>query len=426
MDNLNLIKVKKKVHQSLKNTGCDNFLLAISGGSDSLFLLKVIHELSNEYKYNIRAVHVNHNFSLNSRHMENYCVHACNEYDIEIVVKNLNCNVKTNIEDHLRDQRYRKIFTVLKDNEALVLGHHFDDQIETFFYRLFRGSSPIGLSSMKEISKRENRIICRPLLSYSKKTIENYVQEEKIKFIYDLTNNDISFDRNYIRKKIIPTIKERWPGFSKVMKHNIMLQNSYKNIANDYCKMIFDHIVSNKQVDINILKSYPKYLHGIFLKYFMSQRINYVLNKNELSIILKLLYSDNNDYPRLILKNNSSIIRYNNFFYIVEDKIKDAFSEQLWNLKDDIFYGELRLSTKDFKDKGIYDRLCKKAPITLRAVRGKERMMLNKHNHQELKKIFQSKSIPLWERQRFILLFSKNKLLVACGDEHTFISSELR
>ena len=206
MDNLNLIKVKKKVHQSLKNTGCDNFLLAISGGSDSLFLLRVIHELSNEYKYNIRAVHVNHNFSLNSRHMENYCVHACNEYDIEIVVKNLNCNVKTNIEDHLRDQRYRKIFTVLKDNEALVLGHHFDDQIETFFYRLFRGSSPIGLSSMKEISKRENRIICRPLLSYSKKTIENYVQEEKIKFIYDLTNNDISFDRNFRIWPIIPYV----------------------------------------------------------------------------------------------------------------------------------------------------------------------------------------------------------------------------
>ena len=49
MDNLNLINVKKKVHQSLKNTGYNNFLLAISGGADSLFLLKIIHELSNEY-----------------------------------------------------------------------------------------------------------------------------------------------------------------------------------------------------------------------------------------------------------------------------------------------------------------------------------------------------------------------------------------
>ena len=66
MDNLNLIKVKKKVYQSLKNTGYNNFLLAISGGPDSLFLLKMIHELSNEHDYRIRAIHVNHNFSPNS------------------------------------------------------------------------------------------------------------------------------------------------------------------------------------------------------------------------------------------------------------------------------------------------------------------------------------------------------------------------
>lgn len=426
MDNLNLIKVKKKVYQSLKKTGCNNFLLAISGGSDSLFLLKMVHELSSEYNYYIRAIHVNHNFSPNSGDMENYCVNACKEYDVELVIKNLNCNTKSNIEDHLRNQRYREIFTAMNDNEALILGHHFDDQIETFFYRLFRGSSPNGLSCMKEISERESRKICRPLLSFSKKTIEKYVKEKKIEFIHDLTNNDTSFDRNYIRKNIIPNVKARWSGFSKVMKHNIMLQNSYKNIANDYCKVIFDHVVSNKQVDINLLKSYPKYLHGIFLRYFMSQTINYELSKNELSSILKLFYSDNNDYPKLILKNNLSIIRYNNFFYIIEDKIKNNLSEQLWDLNEDISFGDFRLTINELKDKGIYDCLCKKAPIILRNVKGKERMMLNKHNHQELKKIFQAKNIPLWERQRFILLFSQNELLVACGAEHTFISTELR
>ena len=426
MDNLNLTKIREKVYQSLKNTGCSNFLLAISGGSDSLFLLRVIHELSNRYEYNIRAIHINHNFSLNSENMQNYCINACNDYGVDIVIKNLNTTVRSNIENHLRDQRYREIFSAMRDNEALVLGHHFDDQIETFFYRLFRGSSPVGLSSMREISERENIIICRPLLSISKETIEKYVEQEKIKFIDDLTNNDISFDRNYIRKKIVPTIKERWPRINKVMKHNIMLQDSYKNIANDHCKLIFDRIVSNKQADINILKGYPKYLHGIFLKYFVSQNINYELNKSELSSILKLFYNDNNDYPKLILKNNSSIIRYNNFFYIVDDEIKNNFNEQLWDLKDDISFGDFNLSIKRLKDKGVYDFLCKKAPITLKGVRGKERIMLNKNNHQELKKIFQSRSIPLWERQRFILLFSKNELLVACGDQHTFISTELR
>ena len=98
-------------------------------------------------------------------------------------------------------------------------------------------------------------------------------------------------------------------------------------------------------------------------------RIRKIL-KNELSSILKLFYSDNNDYPKIILKNNLSIIRYNNFFYIVEDKIKNNPNEQQWNLKDDIFFGDFRLTIKELKDKGIYDCLCKKAPIMLRNVKG--------------------------------------------------------
>ena len=114
MVNSNLIKVKKKVCQSLKNTGYKNFLLAISGGPDSLFLLKMIYELSNEYDYTIRAIHVNHNFSPNCGDMENYCVNACKEYDVELVIKNLNCSTKSNIEDHLRDQRYKEIFKMRK------------------------------------------------------------------------------------------------------------------------------------------------------------------------------------------------------------------------------------------------------------------------------------------------------------------------
>ena len=100
MDNLNQTKVREKVYQSLKNTGCNNFLLAISGGPDSLFLLRVIHQLSTQYKYNIRAIHINHNFSLNSKDMENYCVNACKACDVEIIIKNINSNVKSNIEDH--------------------------------------------------------------------------------------------------------------------------------------------------------------------------------------------------------------------------------------------------------------------------------------------------------------------------------------
>ena len=426
MGNSNLNNLKEKVGQSLKKTGRKNYLVAVSGGSDSMLLLRILYELSNEYEYKIRAIHVNHNISSNSDEMEKHCIEACSRYNIEIIVKNIFVTPQNNIEDTLRNLRYEVIFKSMNDYEALILGHHVDDQIETFFYRLFRGSSPIGLSCIKEVSSRDQKVICRPLISVSKKTVLDSCKDHRIKYVNDITNHDTSFDRNYIRKEIIPVIQKRWTSINKVMTHNIDLQNTYRKISIDYCNMIYDHIVVGNKVDINILKSYPTYLYTIFLKYFISKTINYELNKNELSNLLSLLLTDNNDYPKCILKNNKSIIRYNNFLYIVDKQPTNRDFEKVWDLKTDISFGNYKISVKQIKDIGVYDKLYKKGPITLKLFKGNEKIKLNRNNHQDLKKVFQDKSVPLWERDRFILLFSNNELLVAYGNEHTFISTELR
>lgn len=426
MGNLNLTNFKQKVHESLQKTGLKKFLVAISGGSDSLLLLRIMHELSKEFDYCIRAIHINHNVSDNSDEMEKCCIHMCRYWNIEIIIKNINVTAKNNLEDTLRNQRYEKIFEAINEDEALVLGHHIDDQIETFFYRLFRGSSPIGLSCIKELSSRDEKIICRPFLSFSKKTILDYCNILQIEYVDDVTNYDVSFDRNYIRNKIIPIVKERWPSLNKVMKHNISLQDTYKKISIDYCYSIYNHVVNDNKININILKSYPTYLYTIFLKYFVSQTMNYELNKNELESSLSLLLADNNDYPKCILKNKTSLVRYNNFLYLISENPEHKIIDKIWDLKTDIFFGSSKISIKNLKDIGIYEQLYKKAPITLKSVKGNERILLNRNNHQDLKKIFQDKSIPLWERDRFVLLFSNNELLVAYGDEHTFISTELR
>ena len=112
--------------------------------------------------------------------------------------------------------------------------------------------------------------------------------------------------------------------------------------------------------------------------------------------------------------------------YIIDENEKSFINQTIWDLKNDIYFKNRSISIKDLKEKGIYNSLYKRAPITLKPVKGKEKIILNKKNYQSLKKIFQDKSIPVWERDKFILLFSENELLVAYGDEHVFISSELR
>jgi tRNA(Ile)-lysidine synthase len=178
MDNLNHNYIKETIKKSLSCTSKNKFLIAISGGIDSMLLLKMASLISNESNLSFRAIHINHNMSANSKEMEECCIKSCNKYSIDLEVKNIYEDKKNNIEDRLREKRYQILLKNTNNDESLLTGHHEDDQIETFIYRLVRGSSPKGLSSIKKISYRNKKILCRPLLTINKDDIlkrQNYI-----------------------------------------------------------------------------------------------------------------------------------------------------------------------------------------------------------------------------------------------------------
>ena len=175
-----------------------------------------------------------------------------------------------------------------------------------------------------------------------------------------------------------------------------------------------------------MLLSYPNHLYSTFLRYWISKEIKYNLSKNEIYNLLSILESKNNDYPKCILKNDMSIIRYNNLLHIVENKVNKITKQKIWDMKSDIGFGNCEIKLNKLKKEGIFDNLSLKAPITLKTVTGNEKILLNKIHYQELKKIFQNRSIPVWERDRFILFYSHDELLLAYSDKAMFISSEIR
>ena len=158
-------------------------------------------------------------------------------------------------------------------------------------------------------------------MQLSKKTIIELSRYFKLKFINDYSNNDLSFDRNYIRNKIVPSINKRWENINKVMNHNIKLQNNYSLIVTDYCENIYMSIIRENQLEIEKLLSYPDYLYSTFLRYWISKEVSYNLSKNEIYSLLSIIKGKNNDYPTYILKNGISIIRYNDCLYIVKNEL---------------------------------------------------------------------------------------------------------
>ena len=150
---------------------------------------------------------------------------------VSFACSQIKSNKKALSENDLRNLRYEIFSEFVDKNSTLFLAHHLDDQIETFFFRIFRGTGMDGIVGIpEERALNEGRLV-RPFLGLSKNLLLSYAKKHKLDFINDPSNKDTSFDRNYIRKNIIPKIKNRWPNYENKVQSFIDIQKEYLGLA---------------------------------------------------------------------------------------------------------------------------------------------------------------------------------------------------
>ena len=161
MVNLKLHKLITTCRDRIKILQKNKFLIAYSGGIDSSVLLDCFAKLSTMIPIEVRAIHINHGISKESEKFQNHCEKVCNSYHVSYITQNLNLKITSIVEEECRKERYNKITEHCLGDEVIVTAHHEEDQIETFFLRLMRGSGARGLSCMKENSFYNNTLYIR-------------------------------------------------------------------------------------------------------------------------------------------------------------------------------------------------------------------------------------------------------------------------
>jgi len=200
----------------------DKILVAVSGGPDSVFLLHILNLFTKRFGIKLSGCHINHNLrGENSNADERFVKALCVEMDIPLTVQNEDVpsfrkEKNLSLEDAARRLRLSAIWDIAATEHCtkIALGHTFDDNIETFFLNLFRGSGREGLLG---ISRRRG-IVIRPLLSISKKEILSYLKEKEIDYRIDVSNWETLYRRNFIRRELVPLIEKR---LDKDVKNNI-------------------------------------------------------------------------------------------------------------------------------------------------------------------------------------------------------------
>jgi tRNA(Ile)-lysidine synthase len=209
----NTITNWRKLLLSMKD---ETFIVAVSGGADSIALLSTLCELKRLKKLQLEFIvaHFNHNLrGIESDDDAEYVVNMAKEFDCEIVVGEGNIIKKGNLEEVARKARYQFLGEVAEKHQAhgILTAHTINDQAETFLMNLIRGSGVEGLSAMKEnraFSDTSEIRLVRPLLNWATRSdTEIYCRERNLEFRNDSMNEDLKYSRVRVRKLLIPLLE---------------------------------------------------------------------------------------------------------------------------------------------------------------------------------------------------------------------------
>lgn len=198
----------------------DSVLCAVSGGPDSVALLRVLKELSLEWPLSLSALHVNHGLrGAESDADASFVGTLCRQLEVPLHVRSRQLEVARgqNLQDRARRVRYRFLFeTAVAGGSVVATGHNLQDQAETLLLKLARGSGPTGLSGIfpaREIfphqpEERPVRMV-RPLLERDREEIVDFLERRGQPYREDSSNRNLRYDRNWVRHHLIPDLRTR-------------------------------------------------------------------------------------------------------------------------------------------------------------------------------------------------------------------------
>ena len=223
------------------------FLVAFSGGLDSTVLL---HQLvcwrERDPTLQLRAIHIHHGLSANADSWVAHCQQVCQHWQVPLVVERVTlADDGLGVEAHARQARYQAFRGALRPGEALVTAQHLDDQCETFLLALKRGSGPTGLAAMAASSGFAATRLLRPLLNTRRETLHQWALAHQLSWIEDESNQDDTYDRNFLRLRVVPQLNARWPHFSEAVARSASLCGEQEQLldellAEDLAKLVAD------------------------------------------------------------------------------------------------------------------------------------------------------------------------------------------
>lgn len=305
----------------------DKVLVALSGGSDSVFLFHFLLKFKKKFRISIGAVHINHGLrGKDAVADEKFCLNLCeqNSVPVHLISKDVKRFAKQNkisLEEAGRDIRYREFQILAKkfNYTKIATAHNCNDNSETVLLNLVKGTGISGLSGIPY--KRDN--IIRPVLPATKDEILHYLSRKKFRFRIDKSNYSNDYDRNFIRNELFPLIKsklnpavdEKIFNTSEILKR---LKTQVDKIVKEELKNIVIFEKNQLSIRLSSTKSFEKDVSRDIFKAAIEQNFKVSINYNNIDDLNRLL--EKAPGSRIYLQDNLEAVKERNEILIYRRK----------------------------------------------------------------------------------------------------------
>lgn len=404
-----------KLQQFPEFSSIKTWWLAYSGGVDSRVLLHLLSQLH----LPLRAVYVDHGLQAASKQWAEHCKQTCTRLNIPLTVIEVNAHAERgeSPEAAARRARYHALSTVVAANDCVLTAQHADDQAETFLLQLLRGAGAAGLSAMPFAQVFHQGWLLRPLLEYSRQNILHIAQAENLHWVEDPSNNDVRFDRNYLRQKVLPLLAERWPQSVRTIAKAAQQQAENQALLEELAAQDLQLDTASSTLSVDTLINLAVTRQRNALRYWLEQNNVRMPSRAIMQQIVTQMIHRREDAEACVRWDDVELFCYRKQLYLQKSMAHDAEQVLILDAKKPLYIASLQqqLFLEAVKTGGLTPEIfANKLVIKFR--QGGEKIKPAGHAHtRTLKNLFQQNGVPPWLRDRIPLLYLNNELIAVCG-----------
>ena len=363
-------------------------LVAVSGGADSMSLLHFLYNHQKDLDIQLGIAHVNHKQRQESEHEEAYLHHWAEEHKVPFHYSAFSGKFS---ENAARTFRYEFFKQVMKDYDysALVTAHHADDQAETIFMRLLRGSRLRHLTGISAIRPFGTGQIIRPFLHLTKAQLPVTFHFE------DRSNTSLAYLRNRIRLSYLPTLSQENP---KIKEHLCLLAEEIGLMEQALGELTKDISIT----DLSVFQQQSDAVQLFLLQNYLDSFPDLQLSKGQFNQLIS--YLRKNASGKMPLKNGYELVKTQTYFLIRKEASISLSPPCLLEFGKSVEFEDYTLTFSEFNDVSNTDAISiwSDAPIVIRHRKEGDKIDLGSH-HKKLRRLFIDNKILEKDRQKAIV-----------------------